>query len=81
MILDGQELMKYDAVGDPIFSPDSQRIAYIATKANMQLRVVDNQAQPQYDAVRDPISSPDSCHTGPNYDSLVKTRFEEVPAL
>jgi hypothetical protein len=68
VVVDGQEGQKYaSVVRGPIFSPDSQRVAYVARNGSMERVVVDGQEGPAYDIsgiggwwANAPIFSPDS---------------------
>jgi hypothetical protein len=72
IVLDGREI-KDDAAGfsEPVFSPDSQRIAYMARvykkgfmvptpAATYDFTVVDGKSGPFYDRTSIPVFSPDS---------------------
>ena len=60
MIVDGKEGKPYDGLGDLIFSPDSQRVAYGAQLGDKVFVVVDGKEGKQYDDAGRLIFSPDS---------------------
>ena len=63
MVLDGNEGPKYDRVLEgPVFSPNCERVAYVALRDGKMLVVVDGKEGPKYDAVQDYtlVFSPDS---------------------
>jgi hypothetical protein len=60
VVVDGVEGPAYEEVGDPLFSPDGQRIAYGASVDRHPRMVVDGVAGPAYDRVSVPVFSPDS---------------------
>ena len=53
VVVDGVEGKQYDGIleGTPIFSPDSQRVAYEAEIGNKQFVVVDGVEGKQYDVI------------------------------
>lgn len=87
MVVDGQAQEPYDGIlaGSPIFSPDSQRLAYGATLDNQWFVNVDGQEQPRYDSIAaDSLRfSPDSKHlayaaqTGDNWFVSVDGEAEQ----
>jgi len=75
VVLDGVEGKLYDGIGErgirhryelvahgpiPLFSPDSQRLAYAAKLSNKVFMVVDGVEGKHYDEIRRPVFSPDS---------------------
>ena len=67
MVVDGIEGKQYDDIGAPIFSQDSQRVAYAAEIGDKCFVVVDGIEGKQYDAIKDIreriiFDSPDSLH-------------------
>jgi len=58
--VDGKEEKQYDAVSDPLFSPDSKRMAYWVNVSNKQFMVVDGKEEKQYDDIGYAVFSPDS---------------------
>ena len=64
LVVDETEGKQFDAVGkmNPLFSPDSQRVAYVAEKKRRQLVVVDGREEKQYNTVGGITFSPDSKH-------------------
>jgi roadblock/LC7 domain-containing protein len=62
LIIDGKDQPKYDEITDrPTFSPDSQRIAYIARRGNSRFVVIDGKEERPYDDIPGyPAFSPDS---------------------
>ena len=64
LVVDETEGKQFDAVGkmNPLFSPDSQRVAYVAEKKKRQLVVVDGREEKQYNSVGGVRFSPDSRH-------------------
>ena len=62
-VVDGKEEKQYDNVSShPIFSQNSQRIAYRAELKKKIFVVVDGKAGKSYDGTGEPIFSPDSQH-------------------
>jgi WD40-like Beta Propeller Repeat len=51
VVLDGQEGPTFDSIDFPLFSPDSQHLAYRAESDGVAHVVVDGQVQPGYDTV------------------------------
>jgi hypothetical protein len=51
LVVDKVEGTQYDSVGFPVFSPDSQHVAYLATVGEKQLIVVDGLEGKPYDIV------------------------------
>jgi hypothetical protein len=51
IVLDGQEGPAFDSIDFPLFSPDSQRLAYRAMSDGTARIVVNGQPQPTYDSV------------------------------
>ena len=64
LVVDDIEGEKYDAVGKmaPLFSPDSQRVAFVAGRKGRKLIVVDGVEGKEYEAVGRVIFSADSKH-------------------
>jgi Tol biopolymer transport system component len=62
MVTDGQEGQNYNSVSDPVFSPDSQRFAYIADNGFLEcFIVIDGVEGNPYDFINmAPVFSPDS---------------------
>ncbi|MEQ1862211.1 MAG: hypothetical protein ABMA13_20025 [Chthoniobacteraceae bacterium] len=62
LVVDDIEGKKYDAVGkmDPLFSPDSQRVAFVAGRKSRKVIVVDGVEGKEYEAVGRVTFSPDS---------------------
>lgn len=62
LIVDDVESEPYDGVSQtqPIFSPDSKRVAYVAERSGRKLAVIDGREGKDYDAVGDITFSPDS---------------------
>jgi hypothetical protein len=59
--VDGVEGKEYDGVGGVVFSPDSQRVAYMARRGDKVLVVMDGVEGKEYDAIGVyPVFSPDS---------------------
>ncbi len=60
----GKEKKRYDGIadGDPIFSPDSNRVAYTAEVDNKWFVVVDGIEEKRYESIGEstPVFSPDS---------------------
>jgi hypothetical protein len=50
----------FEKVGVPIFSPDSQQVAYWATQDSMEFIVIGNQPQKEFDGAGTPVWSPDN---------------------
>ena len=63
-VMDGKEGVHYDGIADPMFSPDSSRLAYLAQKGNQILVVMDGKEGASFDAIplRTLVFSPDSQH-------------------
>ena len=61
--MDGVEGKEYDGImeGNPVFSPDSKRVAYAANRGGKWLVVVDGMAGKEYDGILagTPVFSPD----------------------
>jgi len=52
VVVDGKEGKQYDGIGtDPIFSPDSKWVAYVAQIGEKQFVVVDGKERKQYDSI------------------------------
>ncbi len=65
IVLDGVECKHYAEVAEPRFSPDSQRLAYVATtdpKHKSYFIVVDGKEYPAHPYLTPPVFSPDSQH-------------------
>jgi hypothetical protein len=63
LMVDGTNGPSYQALGAPKFSPDGQRLAYVATpRAGKHILVVDGKASVVYDGMSDPVFSPDGKH-------------------
>jgi dipeptidyl aminopeptidase/acylaminoacyl peptidase len=64
LVVDDIEGEKYDAVGnmDPLFSPNSHRVAFVAGRKGRKLIVVDAVEGKEYEAVSRVTFSPDSKH-------------------
>jgi len=61
-VVDGKPSPAYDEVSNPIFSPDGQHVAYMATQGDNQFVVVDGKPGPTYFDIRSLAFSPDSLH-------------------
>ena len=62
-IIDGNEDRRYPKVSNPVFSPDSQRVAYWAENENgEEFMVIDGQGGEKYEDVNGFYFSPDSKH-------------------
>lgn len=63
LMVDGTNGPSYQVLGAPKFSPDGQRLAYVATpRTGKHMLVVDGKAGAEYDSISDPVFSPDSKH-------------------
>jgi len=62
LVIDGNEVKKYDMSQFPIFSPDSQRIAYIAYVKKRQLVVLDGKEGKPYRQIQSLFFGPNSKH-------------------
>ncbi|HUV03977.1 MAG TPA: hypothetical protein VMX94_02590 [Armatimonadota bacterium] len=60
VVVDGAEGKEYDGTSIPIFSPDSNHIAYEARRGHKWLVVVDRAEGKEYDHVESPVFSSDS---------------------
>jgi hypothetical protein len=60
VVVNGDEGKEYNAVSKPIFSPDSERVAYQATRYPSQFIVVDGEEGKEYSAVKNVVFSPNS---------------------
>ena len=64
MVVDGQEQKQYDwpHIRSIVFSPDSQRLAYVAFDGDRPFLVVDGQEGQRYESIREGsvVFSPDS---------------------
>jgi len=49
--VDGTEGKTYDGVGDPLFSPDSQRVAYVVQTGIGTFVVLDGEEGKRYEAI------------------------------
>lgn len=62
MVVEGQEGPEFRQIGEPVFSPDSQHMAYAARRGQKWIMVVDGKEGTEFQDVRDPMFSPDSQH-------------------
>lgn len=64
IVRNGVSLKPYDAVYDPVFSPDGERFGYRAKMNGKIHLVVDDVLSPPYDAAQAPIFCKDNNHVG-----------------